>query len=306
MRMLTTLRRHYSATGKVVGFVGLGHMGSPMARNLAKAGYDVVVHDTDPAKMRKFAKHAKSLSELASTCPRIITMLPNNSIVNNVYLGSDGLVAHAKPNSTLIDCSTVSPGVEEKISKKAVAHNVNFLDAPVSGGVKGASAGTLSFLVGGDPKVLETNKDLFQAMGKNIFHCGGSGSGQVAKICNNLILGVSMVVLSEALHLGGRLGLDPKVLSAVINSSSGRSWSSETYNPVPGIMADVPSSSEYAGGFASKLMAKDMILALEEAQRCGAALPTGEIATEMYRSLAERMGQKDFSSIFLHIQSISK
>ncbi|PJF18704.1 3-hydroxyisobutyrate dehydrogenase, mitochondrial [Paramicrosporidium saccamoebae] len=233
-------------------------------------------------------------------------MLPNNSIVNNVYLGSDGLVAHAKQNNTLIDCSTVSPGVEEKISKTAIRHQVNFLDAPVSGGVKGAAAGTLSFLVGGDPQVLETNKDLFQAMGKNIFHCGGSGSGQVAKICNNLILGVSMVVLSEALHLGGRLGLDPKVLSAVINSSSGRSWSSETYNPVPGIMAGVPSSSEYAGGFATKLMVKDMMLALEEAQRCGAALPTGAIATEMYRTLAERMGQKDFSSVFLHIQSISK
>jgi 3-hydroxyisobutyrate dehydrogenase len=305
MRMFTTLRRHYSATSKVVGFVGLGHMGSPMAQNLAKAGYDVVVHDMDPVKMREFAKHAKSLSELASTCPRIITMLPNNSIVNNVYLGSDGLIAHAKPSSTLIDCSTVSPGVEEKISKNAVAHKVNFLDAPVSGGVKGAAAGTLSFLVGGNRQTFEANKDLFQAMGKNIFHCGGSGSGQSAKICNNLILGVSMVVLSEALHLGGRLGLDPKILSEVINSSSGRSWSSETYNPVPGIMASAPSSSDYRGGFASNLMAKDMMLALEEAQRCGAALPTGEIATEMYRVLSKQMGQKDFSSVFLHIQSIS-
>lgn len=303
MRFTSAIRRFSS--GKTVGFVGLGQMGTPMVRNLQKSGYDVVVHDTDPSKVKEFTRHTEKLSDLAKTCPRIITMLPSNESVERVYLDGDGLLRNAQRGSTLIDCSTVSPSVEQKIAKACGQASISFLDAPVSGGVKGAEGASLSFLVGGDTKVLDANRDLLLAMGKNIFLCGPPGSGQVAKLCNNLILGVSMVALSEALCLGIKMGLDPTILSTIINASSGRSWASELYNPVPGVMNNVPAATDYVGGFATKLMLKDMRLAKEEADRCKVILPTGTTATEIYAKLAEQLAHKDFSAVFKQIQEMS-
>lgn len=289
--------RRYSQAKTRVGFIGLGNMGLPMARNLRGRGEFVLcVYDSHPERLPSDMAAVASLGQLAAECPQIVTMLPSEDAVRQVYLSPTGLLGLCPPKTTLIDCSTVSPALEKEIFRAATGRNIDFLDAPVSGGTKGAQQGTLSFLVGGDAAIMEKQRDLFMAMGSRLFYCGAAGSGQAAKICNNLILGVSMVVLSESLALGIKLGLDAKAFSHIINSCSGRSWASELYNPVPGVMETAPASLGYRGGFATKLMLKDMRLALEEARRWGASLPTGSAALEAYSQLED--GDLDFSSIF--------
>lgn len=300
---LTGLRQRFYSTKGTVGFIGLGHMGAPMARNLTRAGFDVIVHDSDATKMSSFPKSEANILALGQRCDRIVTMLPNNAIVECVY---ERLISNARNQANFIDCSTVSPQIARQVFEKCKSRGIAFLDAPVSGGVKGATQGTLAFLIGGDQTVLEQNEELFMAMGKNVFHCGTSGNGQAAKICNNLILGVSMVALSESLNLGTKLGLDPKILSKVINASSGRSWASEGYNPIPGVMENVPAANGYAGGFAAKLMIKDMMLAQEEATKIGVALPSGDVAAKLYKMLLDGEQDKDFSAVYQCIQRLSQ
>lgn len=218
-----------------------------------------------------------------------------------VYEGS--VFAAAKQGTLVIDCSTIDPLATRALQTQALARKLRMIDAPVSGGVGGAEAGTLTFMVGGAPADFEAAKVFLQAMGKNIVHCGASGTGQIAKLCNNLILGISMNAVSEAMNLGVKLGADPKVLAAIINTSSGRCWSSEVYNPVPGVLPNVPASRGYTGGFGSALMAKDLGLALDAARAAGVALPTGAAAFNVYQlMLSQGYASKDFSAVYAFLQ----
>jgi 3-hydroxyisobutyrate dehydrogenase len=199
------------------------------------------------------AAAAESPVEVAAECDRIVTMLPNSPHVRSVY---SQLLSKAAPGTLFLDCSTIDPAVAKEMSELCLEKGTVFMDCPVSGGVGAATAGTLSFMVGGPSEELEAASSILEFMGAKIFPCGEVGTGQVAKICNNMMLGISMLGISETLNLGGRLGIDPKVLSQIINSASGRCWSSDTYNPVPGVIEGVPSSNGYKGGFGTTLMTK--------------------------------------------------
>ncbi len=213
----------------------------------------------------------------------VVTMLPSNPHVLEVYMGADGVFSKAKANALLIDASTIDPAVAQRVGARAAELRTRFLDAPVSGGVGGAAAGTLTFMVGGAVPDFEEAKDLLQLMGKNIVHCGASGTGQVTKICNNMLLAITMIGTSEAMSLGVKLGVDPKLLASIINTSSGRNWSCDTYNPCPGVMSNVPASRGYTGGFGSALMSKDLGLAMAAASGAKAAVPLGSLANEIYK-----------------------
>jgi 3-hydroxyisobutyrate dehydrogenase len=205
----------------------------------------------------------------------------------------------AKPRSLLIDCSTISPRVAQEVAAAAMAKGFGMIDAPVSGGTAGAQAGTLTFMVGGEPADLERARPLLEQMGKNIFHAGASGSGQTVKVCNNMLLGIQMLGTSEALRLGIASGMDPTVLSNIMSKSSGRNWVLELYNPCPGVMENVPSSKEYAGGFGVDLMLKDLGLATENAHDLDASVPLGDLSRALYEMHSKAgNGQLDFSSVF--------
>lgn len=308
-RLLSSVKvqlRPYSSSGGKVGFIGVGQMGTPMAKNLIKAGYDVTVCDLDAKRMIEFPKSTTNIEELVSTHDLIITMLPSNAAVDSAYLKTR-LVDLAPARSTFIDCSTVAPAVARNVDHVLAAKGHKFLDAPVSGGTKGAQAGTLTFLVGGPQELISANEPLFLAMGRRVLSCGDIGHGQAAKICNNMILAVSMVALSESLNLGQQLGLKPTVLSEVINASSGRSWASELYNPIPGIQPTVPASQEYSGGFATRLLLKDLGLALEEARQAKVVLPTAEASEHLYQAMIgeiQSAADKDFSIIYQYISGL--
>jgi len=232
-----------------VAFIGLGHMGAPMARNLLKAGHALVVYDVVARNVEALtsvgAVAAGSAKDAASKGELVITMLPSSPHVKSVYLGADGVLAGVAKGTTLIDSSTIDPHTAREVITAAAEHGNPMADAPVSGGTGGAEAGTLTFMVGGATDVFERIAPLLRHMGKNIVHCGAAGTGQVAKICNNMLLGISMIGVSEAMNLGAALGIDPKVLAGIINTSSGRCWSSDTYNPYPGVMENVPAARGY-------------------------------------------------------------
>lgn len=292
-----------------VGFIGLGNMGKFMAQNLLKAGYTVVVNDMSEAPMKQLeslgAKTAGTPKEVAATSSTIVTMLPSNPHVQQVYAGNNGIFSSVRPKTLLIDASTIDPNVARDVYKQAKTYNSEFLDAPVSGGVGGAEKGTLTFMVGGDKSSFENAKPYLAAMGKNIVHCGASGSGQIVKLCNNLLLAISMIGTSEVMNLGTTMGMDAKLLASIINSSSGRCWSSDTYNPFPGVMENVPSSRNYEGGFGSKLMLKDVGLALDAAKSVGAPTPLGDLAKHYYSMISadSELGNKDFSVILKFLQN---
>ena len=288
-----------------VAFIGLGNMGSRMAANLLKKGHALSVFDVAPAATRALvaqgARAAASPAEAARGADAVVTMLPSSPHVRDCYdAAAGGVFAAARKGALLVDSSTIDPGVSRALAAAARARGLRMVDAPVSGGVGGAEAGTLTFMVGAhDAADFDAARPLLEGMGKNIVRCGGDGTGQVAKLCNNLVLGISMNAVAEAMNLGVKLGADPKVLAGVINSSSGRCWSSDTYNPVPGVMPNVPSSRGYAGGFGSALMAKDLGLALDAARAAGAPLPTGSAAAAVYALLmAHGEGAKDFSVVY--------
>lgn len=289
----------------IVGFVGLGHMGNPMARNLLKQGHALRAYDIVPDLLRKLASEpgveaATSAQDAARGAGVVITMLPSSPHVRAAYQGELGILAAVAPGTLLVDCSTIDPITAREVAMDARAKGCGMLDAPVSGGVGGAEAATLTFMVGGDARTFEAARPVLLAMGRNVVHCGASGNGQVAKICNNLMLALGMIATSEATTLAARLGMDPKVFAAIVNTSSGRCWSSDTYNPYPGVLDDVPAARGYSGGFGADLMLKDLGLVADAARAAGHPLLLGALARELYqRHSAEGHGAKDFSSIIL-------
>jgi 3-hydroxyisobutyrate dehydrogenase len=285
-----------------IGFVGLGNMGAPMALNLIKAGHSLNVFDLNVKAVRMLidagAKEAASPKLAASDAECVITMLPAAAHVRSVLLGGDGVLAGIGSGAPIIDCSTIDPATVKQLAQESEAKGSPFVDAPVSGGTSGATAGTLTFMVGGDPAVFERVRPILQAMGKNIVHCGATSTGQVAKICNNLVLGITMAGVSEAMALGEALDINPKVLAGIMNTSTGRSWSSDTYNPFPGVVETAPASRGYAGGFGTDLMLKDMGLATDAARSVRQPLFLGAVAQQLYQTASSQgRGQLDFSAV---------
>ena len=286
-----------------IGFIGLGNMGAPMALNLLRAGHALTVFDRVPEALQRLnaagAKTVASPAELArSEVALIITMLPAAKHVKAVYLGDDGLLAHVPKGVRLIDSSTIDPMTAREVAAAAARQGNPMLDAPVSGGTGGAAAGTLTFMVGGSAEDFTEAQPVLAAMGKNIVHCGASGNGQVAKVANNMLLGISMIGVAEAMSLGVALGMDAKVLAGVINTSSGRCWSSDTYNPFPGVLESAPAARGYSGGFGTELMLKDLGLATEAAKQARQPAYLAALAQQLYQGFsAEGHGDLDFSAI---------
>lgn len=285
-----------------IAFIGLGNMGGPMALNLLKAGYRLSVFDMVPDAVKRLTDAGATAAEDVATTVKdadiVITMLPGSKHVQTVYLDANGVLAHTKEGALLIDSSTINADVARDVAAQAAQKKFRMLDAPVSGGTAGAAAGTLTFIVGGAAADLDTARPLLEKMGKNIFHAGASGAGQLAKICNNMLLAVLMIGTSEALNMGVAGGLDPKVLSEIMSKSSGRNWTLEVYNPMPGVMDNVPASRGYTGGFGTDLMLKDLGLAMEIANAAHASTPLGTHAHDLYKAHSEAgHGKLDFSSI---------
>lgn len=285
-----------------IAFIGLGHMGAPMALNLVKAGHELKVFDLVPAAIKTLvdagATAASSAQEAVQNADVVISMLPASKHVESLYLGESGLLQHIAAETLVIECSTIAPESARKVAEAASKKGIPMIDAPVSGGTGGAAAGTLTFIVGGEAADLDAARPYLEKMGKNIFHAGAAGAGQVAKICNNMLLGILMAGTSEALALGVANGLDAKVLSDIIAKSSGRNWATELYNPWPGVMEHAPASKNYAGGFGVDLMLKDLGLAAESALHSRASAPLGELARNLYSlHSAQGNGGLDFSSI---------
>ncbi|MCU1724218.1 3-hydroxyisobutyrate dehydrogenase [Pseudomonas sp. 5P_5.1_Bac1] len=286
-----------------IGFIGLGNMGAPMALNLLKAGHQLTVFDLSACALATLVEAGATAADSPAAIAKgnaqmIVTMLPAAAHVKSVYLSGEGLLQHVRPGVVLLDCSTIDPLTAREVAKAAAGHGNPMLDAPVSGGTGGASAGTLTFMVGGTPNDFEQARPVLEAMGKNIVHCGDAGNGQVAKIANNMLLGISMAGVSEAMALGVALGMDASVLAGVINTSSGRCWSSEVYNPFPGVVDTAPAARGYTGGFGSDLMLKDLGLATEAARQIGQPVLLGGLAQQIYQSFSTQgNGGMDFSAI---------
>jgi 3-hydroxyisobutyrate dehydrogenase len=287
-----------------IGFIGLGHMGDPMARNLLRAGHALRVYDIVAERARKLAALGSEPASSAADCARgvdaVITMLPSSPHVRTAYLGEYGVLAGARPGTALIDCSTIDPLTAREVAMDALARQCPMVDAPVSGGVGGAEAGTLTFMVGGEQEAFEAARPILEAMGRNVVHCGGAGNGQVAKICNNMMLAIEMIATSEGMTLAASLGMDPKVFAAIVNTSSGRCWSSDTYNPYPGVIESAPASRGYSGGFGSELMLKDLTLVTDAAKAARHPVLLGALAQQIYQKHSlDGHGGKDFSSVIL-------
>ncbi len=292
----------------VVAFVGLGNMGGPMAVNLVKAGHSVCVFDLVDAAMEAVVEQggskAGSALEALATAEAVVTMLPAGKHVAGLYLGDNGLVAQAKENTLFLDCSTIDAETARKVGAAAAERGLDMLDCPVSGGVKAAQAGTLAFMCGGSATGFARAEKILAGMGKNIFHAGEHGAGQIAKICNNMLLAVHMVGTAEALQLGKNNGLDPQVLSEIMLKSSGKNWSLENYNPYPGVMEGAPASNDYQPGFMVQLMLKDLGLAMENSLATQSAVPMGALARSLYASFsAKGNAQRDFSAILEMFQA---
>lgn len=285
-----------------IAFIGLGHMGLPMARNLLNAGHTLSVFDLVASAVNELAEQgaraASSAADAVSSAEVVISMLPASRHVEGLYLGDAGLLSVIAPGSLVLECSTIAPEAARKVHQAAAARGIALLDAPVSGGTAGAAAGTLTFMVGGDAATLERARPILANMGKNIFHAGPAGAGQVAKVCNNQLLAVHMIGTAEAMALGVANGLDPATLAEIMRQSSGGNWSLEKYNPWPGVMPNAPASKDYRDGFAAELMAKDLGLAQEAAQTTASSTPMGALALQLYRLLLKQgQGKLDFSAV---------
>lgn len=291
----------------MIGFIGLGHMGNPMVINLLKAGHKVMVYDVMPAAVsameKQGAQAAKTLPELAEQAEIIMLSVQTGQQVMDVCLGEKGIFSHAKPGKLIIDCSSIDITTTRLLHAEAKKINLGMLDAPVSGGVAGAAAGTLTFMVGGSAENFARALPILQNLGKKIVHAGEAGSGQAAKICNNLLLGISMIGVCEAFTLAEKLGLDSKKFFEISSSASGQCWSMTSYCPVPGIVETAPSNKNYQPGFMSKMMLKDLRLAHHAAEAVNASIPLGAAATELYELFINQGGgEKDFSGIIEFIK----
>jgi 3-hydroxyisobutyrate dehydrogenase len=285
-----------------IGFIGLGNMGGPMALNLLKVGHELKAYDLVPALLARIAEAgafaAASLLDAARDVEAVITMLPAGQHVRAVYLGEGGLIADARPGTLLIDSSTIDVATAREVAAAAAAAGLPMIDAPVSGGTGGAEAGTLTFMVGGPNEAFARARPILEAMGKAIVHAGGPGNGQAAKICNNMILGASMIAVCEAFVLAEKLGLQHQKLFDISAKSSGQCWSLTTYCPVPGPVPTSPANRDYKPGFTAAMMLKDLRLAQEAGAAVGAVTPLGAEATRLYQRFADG-GQAgvDFSGI---------
>lgn len=279
-----------------VAFIGLGNMGGPMAANLAKAANAVAAFDLskDATARAKEAgcAIAPTIAEAVKNADVVVTMLPAGKHVKAVYLNADGVIAHARRGALFIDSSTIDVETARAVSKAAADKGFAMLDAPVSGGVGGATAGALTFMVGGEKEAFDRARPILEKMGKNIFHAGGSGNGQAAKIANNMLLGITMIATCEAFNLAERLGLDAQTFFNISSTASGQSWSMTTYCPAPGPVPTAPSNRDYKPGFAAAMMLKDMRLAQEAAHAARAATPLGAQAEALY-ALMEAAGKDD-------------
>ncbi|MGI9337421.1 MAG: 3-hydroxyisobutyrate dehydrogenase [Gammaproteobacteria bacterium] len=288
---------------KKVAFAGLGNMGLPMAKNLLAAGFAVVGADVQKAQTDAFADAggsvAKSAAAASANADVVITMLPSDAEVRAVYLGDGGILECAKEGALLADCSTIDVAAAVEVAAAAKARrDMPMLDAPVSGGVAGARAATLTFMVGGEEDAAKRADVLFSAMGKNAVYAGAAGSGQAAKICNNMLLGVSMIGVAEAFNLAQKLGLDARAFYDVAANSSGQCWSLTSYCPVPGLVLSSPSNRDYEPGFAASLMLKDLRLSQKAAAENKVQTPLGKHAEEIYAAMnTEGGGGKDFSAV---------
>ncbi len=285
-----------------IAFIGLGNMGGPMALNLLKAQQNVSAFDLNPTALQQFAAAGgvvcDSPQAAAQQADVVITMLPAAKHVRDVYLGEQGILSVLKAGSLCIDCSTIDPKTIQDIAAAAKALHINVCDAPVSGGTIGAQAGTLTFMVGAEDSIFHSVEPVLQCMGKSVVHCGAVGTGQIAKICNNLVLGISMVAVAEGMALGAKLGIDPEALAGVMNRSSGRCWSSEICNPWPEISANAPAGRGYTDGFATQLMLKDMGLAIEAAAQVQQPILLGGLVQQLYQQhCMQGNARLDFSSI---------
>ena len=286
---------------KKIGFIGLGNMGLPMANNISKAGIEVNAFDLSEKALIHAENLGMSIKQdskgVLEDIDALITMLPNGSSVEKIFL-EDNLLEVINKRTLIIESSTISPEISKKISTIAKNYGISMLDAPVSGGVKGAELGNLTFIVGGSQADLEKGLSLFEIMGDKIFYAGESGSGQIAKLCNNMLLAVHMCGTAETLALGVNNGLDPVVLSEIMKNSSGGNWSLEKYNPYPGVMETAPASENYSGGFLNSLMLKDLKLASELALGSKSTTPMGKLAMQLYEEMMDDgFGTLDFSSI---------
>jgi 3-hydroxyisobutyrate dehydrogenase len=280
--------------GMEIGFIGLGNMGAPMARNLAAAGHGVTGFDVSGAVVEGVVP-AESAAEAATGREAVITMLPSGAILGSVYAE---IVPAAAPGTLMLDCSTVDVASARDAATAAVSAGLEPVDAPVSGGTGGAAAGTLTFMAGGSEAGFARAAPLFEVMGARSVHCGGPGAGQAAKICNNMVLGISMIGVCEAFALAGKLGLDAAALYEVVSTSSGQCWSVTTYCPVPGVGPESPADRDYRPGFAAELMLKDLGLAREAAAGSDAATPLGTHAAELYDAFVAGGGRgQDFSAM---------
>lgn len=289
-----------------IGFIGLGNMGGGMAANLAKAGHDVRAFDLSEDALAR-AKAAgclpmASAAEAAHGAEAVVTMLPAGKHVEQVY--SESVLGAAEPGAVLIDCSTIDVDTARRVAEMATAHGMQAVDAPVSGGIAAAQAGTLTFMVGGSETGFSKAEPYLSDMAKAVIHVGASGAGQAAKICNNMILGATMIATCEAFALAQKLELDAQAFYDIASVSSGQSWSMTSYCPVPGVGPETPADRDYQGGFAAALMLKDLKLALAAAQSAGAEVPMGERAEALYQRFVEAgEGGRDFSGI---IQMLSR
>ena len=284
-----------------IGFIGLGNMGMPMAQNLISNGIKVKGFDVSEEILKQASENkievCSDTLQASKEIDVLITMLPNGEAVSSVF-NSESLLENIDPSILIIECSTISPKTSKELSLKASSLDLEMIDAPVSGGVKGAEEAGLTFMVGGSVESVEKAKPILSMMGKNIFHAGDSGSGQIAKLCNNMLLAIHMSGTAEAISMGVKSGLDPSVLSEIMSKSSGGNWSLDKYNPYPGVMIESPASKDYQGGFLNKLMIKDLNLAKELAQDSKTETPMGDSARKLYDELIEQgLEDLDFSSV---------
>ena len=280
-------------------FIGLGNMGGRMAARLVAAGHTVMGRDVSDAAVGALeaAGGTRAAEDALTSAEAVVTMLPAGSHVRDVY-GNGGILAEAPDGCLLIDCSTIDVATAREVAEMAAARGLDMVDAPVSGGVGGAEAGTLTFMVGGPAGAVERARPLLEAMGKAVIHAGDSGAGQAAKICNNMILGISMIAVSEAFALGRRLGLEDQKLFDVASVSSGQCWSLTTYCPVPGPVPTSPANRDYAPGFTAAMMLKDLKLAQDARASTGAATPLGEAAAAFYQAFVDAGHEgSDFSAV---------
>lgn len=285
-----------------IGFIGVGTMGRPMAINLLKAGHRLTVYDVRAEAAQGLVEHGAAVAatarEAAAAGDVVISMLPASAHVVAAMFGDDGIIAGLRPGTIVADMSTIDPGTARRVAEAVVAAGSRMIDAPVSGGDKGAIAGTLTIMVGGDPGDLGEVRDILGAMGTNVIHCGASGMGQTVKLCNNLILGISMVAIAEGFALGLSAGVDPALLFDVLTKSTSRSWAMETRPPVPGLVPGNPVNDDYAPGFMTDLMHKDLGLALTAGNELRVPLTLTALAHQLYgMASAQGLGRKDFSAV---------